>query len=126
KWETLLKAIEEGKSRAFGYYLPLREAVILFCAKSGRDREQIVNDMVARARQMGGSKGARIAKDNEKAFRVFESQFFPKIRQYRKESEMAVKPPSEETLFKCSPTVRPADSGNGIRRVGIEARRRTL
>src|SRR5690349_7658750 len=85
KWEQLLKSIEEGKSRAFGYYLPLREAVILFCAKGGNNREQIVNDMVARARQMGGSKGARVARDNEEAFRVFEKDFFPRVRQYKRD-----------------------------------------
>lgn len=84
RWEGLLKSIEEGKVRAFSYYLPLREAVVLFCAKNGKGRDPIVDDMVSRARQMGGARGARIAKDNEEAFQAFESSFYPRIRKYKR------------------------------------------
>lgn len=70
KWEKLLRDIEEGKVRAFKYYLPLREAVVLFCRKRGQDKERIVTQMMARARGAGGKRGERVAHDNEAAFRI--------------------------------------------------------
>jgi hypothetical protein len=44
RWESLLKSIEEGRFQAFSHYLPLREAVVLFCNKAGRGQDQIVSD----------------------------------------------------------------------------------
>ena len=57
KWEKLLREIEEGKVRAYKYYLPLREAITMFCRKGGHDRDRIVAQMVARARANGGKRG---------------------------------------------------------------------
>jgi hypothetical protein len=85
KWEKLLKEIEEGKVRAYKYYLPLREAIAMFCRKGGQERDRIAAQMVARARASGGKRGDMIARDNEAAFRVFESDFFPKIRSFKRD-----------------------------------------
>lgn len=83
-WERVLSSIEEGKTRAFSYYLPMREAVVRFCETRGADRDTIIADMIARARQMGGARGPRIAKANQEAFEAFEATFFPQISEYRR------------------------------------------
>ncbi|MBZ5721002.1 MAG: hypothetical protein LAO03_11530 [Acidobacteriia bacterium] len=83
KWEKLLREIEEGKLRAFKYYLPLREAIVQFCRKKGLDRNRIVTQMSSRARATSGKRGDKIARDNEEAFRVFEGSFFPEIQKFK-------------------------------------------
>lgn len=83
-WEQLLASLEEGKSFAFSYYLPMREAVVEFCAARGRGRDAIVQKMLARARAVGGARGQRVAKDNADAFNNFEAVFYPKIARYRR------------------------------------------
>ena len=84
-WEKLLRDVEDGKVRAFKYYLPLREAAIKLCRKKGNERDRILAQMITRARSSGGRLGDRIASDNEKAFRVFEEVFFPRIRRFKRD-----------------------------------------
>lgn len=85
RWEKLLTDIEEGKTRAYKYYLPLREAVVLFCRKQGEDRERIIRQMIARARGTDAKRGDKIAGANEAAFRVFESAFYPRIQKFQRD-----------------------------------------
>jgi|SRR5690348_5282608 len=119
RWESLLKSIEEGKTRAFRYYLPLREAVVLFCSKGGKDRDQIVSGMVARARSAGGSRGAKVAKDNDDAFRVFESSFYPRIKAYKGDflRESQTGHPFEGVTLVGSPHFEVLDQGGADRYV---------
>src|SRR5678816_2701611 len=84
RWEKLLRDLEEGKPRAYKYYLPLREAVAQFCKGDRSDRNVIVGEMIARARGTGGKYGEGIAKANESAFRVFEDIFLPRIRRLKR------------------------------------------
>lgn len=84
-WEKLLASMEAEKRIAFSYYLPMREAVVLFCAKRGKDRDAIFRQMVARARQLGGVRGPKVARDNAEAFASFEAAFYPKISKFRRD-----------------------------------------
>jgi len=77
--------MEEGKPFAYGYYLPMREAVVQLCAAKGQGREAIFQQMVARARTAGGVRASRIAQDNADAFVMFETVFFPKIDKFRRD-----------------------------------------
>lgn len=83
-WEQLLASMEQGKQFAFGYYLPMREAVAKFCARRGHGREAIAEEMVARAQIMGGVRGDKIAHDNDDAFNAFADVFYPKIAKFRR------------------------------------------
>ena len=83
-WEQLLASMEAGKQFAFSYYLPMREAVVLFCAKRGKDRDVIFQEMIARARNIGGVRGQKMARDNAHAFISFETVFYPKISRFRR------------------------------------------
>lgn len=83
-WENLLASMEADKIHAFSYYLPMREAVVMLCAKQGKGREQIYRDMVSRARTMGGVRGQRMASANAAAFNTFEDVFYPKISKFRR------------------------------------------
>jgi hypothetical protein len=84
KWEQLIKMIEDGKEKAFAYYLPMREGVALFCSRPGADVEAVAAEVVARARQMGGKRGQNMAKDNDAAFRQFVSIFYPQISKFER------------------------------------------
>ena len=84
RWESLIASIEDGKSFAFSYYLPMREAVARLCASRNPDREGIVRQMVARARASGGIRGSKVAKDNLAAFQVFEDVFLPQVAKFRR------------------------------------------
>jgi hypothetical protein len=84
-WEKLLVSMESEKQIAYGYYLPMREAIVLFCAKRGKDRDVIYEDMVSRARRMGGVRGPKVARDNANAFINFEAAFYPKIAKFRRD-----------------------------------------
>jgi hypothetical protein len=83
-WEKLLASMESEKQIAYSYYLPMREAIVLFCEKRGKDRDAIFQHMVDRARKMGGARGPRMAKDNAEAFINFEGAFYPKISRFRR------------------------------------------
>jgi hypothetical protein len=84
-WEKLLASMESEKQIAYGYYLPMREAVVLFCARRGKDRDLIFRQMVSRARNMGGMRGPKMAEDNAEAFIGFETAFYPKIAKFRRD-----------------------------------------
>lgn len=85
-WEKLIDQIEEGKNKAFAYYLPMREAVVLFCLKSGEDFDKVLGQLVRRAHEMGGVRGKKIAADNKAAFRMFVEEFYPRIAKFKKNS----------------------------------------
>jgi len=82
-WVQSLALIEEGKTFAFRYYLPMREAVVQLCASHGRGRDAIFGEMVAKAQAAGGARARKIAKDNSAAFEIFEADFFPRVAKYR-------------------------------------------
>lgn len=84
-WEKFINQIEEGKEKAFGYYLPMREAVVRFCARNAKGFDGILSEMIRRAQGMGGSRGQRIADDNESAFKTFVEEFYPKIGKYKRD-----------------------------------------
>jgi hypothetical protein len=77
--------MEEGKPYAFSYYLPMREAVVQYCANRGRDRDTILRLMVARAQATGGARGRKIAQDNAHAFNNFVDVFYPHITRFRRD-----------------------------------------
>jgi hypothetical protein len=83
-WQRQLAEIEEGSSFAFSYYLPMREAVVRFCATRGQDRDAIMQEMTARARENGGRRWANRLRDNTHAFNCFETEFFPRIGRFRR------------------------------------------
>ncbi|MBZ5513718.1 MAG: hypothetical protein LAN62_02520 [Acidobacteriia bacterium] len=83
-WEDLLNSIEEGKEYAFGWYQPLREAVVSYCQAKGAGRDTIVRIMRSRALSMWGSRGPEVAKANEDAFDKFETLFYPRIRRFQR------------------------------------------
>jgi len=81
-WERKIKEIEEGRRRAYGYYQPMREAIVAYCAASGNRREQIVSRMLSDARQRPHGRGQDPEKDNLAAFETFETACYPKIGQF--------------------------------------------
>jgi hypothetical protein len=83
-WEKLINQIEAGRQKAYAYYLPMREGVVLFCAGGGKDFEKILTVMKRRAEEMGGLRGPRVAADNEDAFRTFVEKFYPKISKFKR------------------------------------------
>jgi hypothetical protein len=83
-WERLLKSIEDGKTHAFAYYRPMREAVVMYCQKQGKGRDRIVSGLMLRAMQYGGRRGKEVAKNNLKAFEVFEEAFYPRLGKFRR------------------------------------------
>lgn len=83
-WEQELKAIESGKTRAFSYYLPLREAAVLFSRSKGKKEEEIRSQLAARARAIPAPRGADPVKDNLAAFDVFVSKFAPRVAKFER------------------------------------------
>jgi hypothetical protein len=83
-WEKLIQQIEDGRLKAYRYYLPMREAVIQFCANEGEGFDEILMDMKRRAGASGGRRAAKIASDNENAFINFVEIFYPKIRKFKR------------------------------------------
>lgn len=83
-WEKLIASLEEGKQFAFGYYLPMRQAVVKLCQRQGHGREKIAQEMVALAQLMGGSRGNKIGQDNDDAFNTFADVFHPRIARFRR------------------------------------------
>jgi len=80
----MLSSLEEGKDHANRYYLPLREAVVAFCSQKGRGRSAIVSTMIGQALALGGVRRQQVAQDNEAAFGVFESSFYPRIKKFHR------------------------------------------
>jgi hypothetical protein len=83
-WESALKAIEQKKRLAYGYYLPLREAVVLHCKTRGKKHDDIVAQLEERARAVIAPKGSDPVRDNMAAFRVFVEKFHPRIGKFHK------------------------------------------
>ena len=81
-WEKKLKEIREGRDRAYGYYHPMREAVVRLCAGRGKNREKIVSALIAEAQQMSRARGQNPEKDNLSAFESFESACHPRIAKF--------------------------------------------
>lgn len=84
EWLGMLRSIEEGTDYANRYYLPLRQAIVDFCTGKGAGRTRIRQALRTRALSLGGSRGQRIARDNENAFDVFEAEFYPRIKKFRR------------------------------------------
>jgi hypothetical protein len=83
-WQRELADIEAGSTFAFSYYLPMREAVVRFCESRGRNRDAIMQDMTARARENAGPRWANRLRDNTDAFNCFETEFFPRVGRFRR------------------------------------------
>lgn len=84
-WVKLMRQIEEGKRNAFSYYLPMREAAVQYCAKSGQDYDRIQSQMTRRAEEIPCSPNQDICGDNGKAFRSFVNNFYPRITRYKRD-----------------------------------------
>jgi hypothetical protein len=82
-WVKLLDQIEEGKRNAFAYYLPMREAVVRYCARGGHGFDDILSQMVRRAEGMPCAPRQDICGDNESALRSFVEDFYPRIGKYK-------------------------------------------
>ena len=124
EWENELRAIEEGKKYAFGYYLPLREAVVTYCRNDGKRRDQIVKQMTALALSMGGIRGAEAANANDNAFRVFETSFFPRITRFHESflhTDFKAGCPFEGVTLLGLPHLRVTDDKGGSRYVHLHA-----
>ena len=81
----MLAKIEDERQRAFAHYLPMREGVVLLCARGGRDAGKLANEVASRALQMGGvRRGKPMAAGNEAAFRMFVDVFYPKIKKFKR------------------------------------------
>lgn len=80
-WEKQIAAIEAGRKLASKYYLPLREAVVSFCAADGQGADKIIKEMRRRAEQMTN---LAAAVNNESAFVSFATRFYPKMGKFRK------------------------------------------
>lgn len=83
-WMNKIRSIEEGKEHAYSYYLPMREAIVAFCQKKGRDRPAVVQTMLSRAAHGAGHRRVATMGDNEAAFGVFEANFYPRIRKFQR------------------------------------------
>lgn len=110
-WEALLQRLEDGKDKAFSHYLPAREAIVRYCAKSGHERDHILSTLRTRCGQMGGVRSAILLRDNEAAFEAFEAEFYPKIAEFRRgllrEPQSGVK--FEELLLLGTPHMEVVD-----------------
>lgn len=80
-WEKQIAAIEAGRKLASKYYLPLREAVVKFCAADGQGADEIIKELRRRAEQMTNLVAAV---NNESAFVSFTTQFYPKMGTFKK------------------------------------------
>jgi hypothetical protein len=84
-WVRLMRQIEEGKRNAFSYYLPMREAVVQYCAKSGKDFDRILAQMTRRATEIPCSPNQDICADNDRAFRSFADDFYPRVAKFKRD-----------------------------------------
>jgi len=78
-WERKIEEIEEGREKAYGYYQPMREAVIAYCAAKAKGRDGIVSRMLEEARSRRHGRGQNPERDNLAAFEIFEAKCYPKI-----------------------------------------------
>lgn len=83
-WIRELRALEEGKVRAFAYYQPLREAVVSYCSGQGRRPDEVIRRLEARARQVKAFERANPVRDNREAFDTFLRSFYPKIDVFKR------------------------------------------
>lgn len=83
-WEKQLQEIERGKDSRYGYYLPLREAVVSYCKSRRKRRDDIVKILENQARSVFAFRGADLVRDNISAFEVFEVQFYPRIAKFER------------------------------------------
>ena len=79
RWERKIEEIEKGRDKAYGYYQPMREAVIAYCAAKAKGRDKIVTRMLVDARTRPHGRGQDPEKDNLAAFEIFETKCYPKI-----------------------------------------------
>lgn len=84
RWESELRAIEEGKVHAYRYYLPLREAIVAYCKVGGKRREQILQQLAISAALVPSNKGANPSKDNRTSFDAFVANFYPRVKTFHR------------------------------------------
>jgi hypothetical protein len=63
----------------------MREAVVRYCAKSGKDFDNILSEMTRRAAGMPCAPNQDICGDNRVAFEMFVSEFYPRIAKYKRD-----------------------------------------
>lgn len=84
QWERILHDIEDDKNRAYGYYQPMREAVIRLC-RSGLDRrERVLARLNSDAGNIPTGRNQNPTRDNLLAFEVFERSFYPRIGEFQR------------------------------------------
>jgi hypothetical protein len=81
-WERRIEEIEKGRAKAYGYYQPMREAVMAYCAAGGKGRDRIIARMLADAHHRPRGRGQDPQADNLNAFEVFETRCYPKITKF--------------------------------------------
>ena len=81
-WERQLRDIEEGKLRAYHYYLPLREAIVVYGKSRGKKLDQAIAGLDAASRRVVAGRGANPVKDNRTAFDAFIRSFYPRIAEF--------------------------------------------
>ncbi len=123
EWLGMLRSIEEGKDYANRYYLPLRQAVVEFCSRKGASKSTILQTLRRRAVSLGGSRAQRIAGDNEKAFEVFATEFYPRIKRFRRSllGERQQRCPFESVMLVGTPHLIVTDLDDRERYVFLHA-----
>jgi hypothetical protein len=81
-WEAELRKIEESKTQAYRYYLPLREAAIACCKTGGARLDSILERLTRSAAAVVAPRGSNPISDNRAAFNVFVEQFYPQIASF--------------------------------------------
>jgi hypothetical protein len=81
-WERRIQEIEKGRLKAYGYYQPMREAVVSYCAAGGTGRDRIVARMLVETRRQPRARGQDPERDNLSAFEIFETSCYPKIAKF--------------------------------------------
>jgi hypothetical protein len=82
EWERRIREIEKGRKKAYAYYQPMREAIVAYCAASGKGMDRIVARMLTQARDQPRSRGQKPEADNLNAFEVFVARCYPKIGKF--------------------------------------------
>lgn len=81
KWERLIEALEEGKNKAYAYYLPFRETAVAYASLATKDAANLRSLLYSRAVQMGTKK---MADDNVRAFDVFVNNCAGKLGRFKR------------------------------------------
>jgi hypothetical protein len=80
-WQRLLNEVEEGRSYASRYYQPMRDGIVQFCARRGRNADDIKREIRAQIRPE--QRWPNRLADNLDGFECFGEDFFPRINRFR-------------------------------------------